>query len=197
MRRRVIGTASFTIPAQCQSRERTVRRQNDGIESGSIGGRVAWSTKRAGAGTRQVIRPLKCRATLRSPSSTGLRPVLVSTIRILAKSPKLFRSHCSNGRIWIYARPMRMFADKYDGRLIDTAPFIGLGEQFCTDAVGQQAHGEQRLGACPPALVPVRTILQVSGPSRGWLSVWGSFSCCETRRCAGLSSLPLRRPVWK
>jgi Lytic transglycolase len=67
-------------------------------------GRVAWSTKRAGAGIRQVIRPLKCRATLRSRSSTGLRPVLVSTIRILAKLPKLFRSHCRNGRIWIYRK---------------------------------------------------------------------------------------------
>ena len=25
---------------------------------------------------------------------------------------------------------------------------IGRGEQFCTDVVGGQAHGEQRLGAC-------------------------------------------------
>jgi hypothetical protein len=78
-------------------------------------GRVAWSTKRAGAGIRQVIRPLKCRATLRSRSSTGLRPVLVSTIRILAKSPKLFRSHCRNGRIWIYGKPMRLFATNMTG----------------------------------------------------------------------------------
>ena len=59
---------------------------------------------------------------------------------------------------------------------------IGRGEQFCTDAVGQQAYPEQRLGVYPPALLPVKPILQVSGPSRGWLSVWGSVSCCETRR---------------
>jgi hypothetical protein len=52
---------------------------------------------------------------------------------------------------------------------------IGRSEQFCTDAVGQQAHVEQRLGARPPALLPVKSILQVSGPSRGWLSVWGFF----------------------
>jgi hypothetical protein len=38
---------------------------------------------------------------------------------------------------------------------------IGRSEQFCTDAVGQQAHVEQRLGACPPALLPVKPILQV------------------------------------
>jgi hypothetical protein len=49
------------------------------------------------------------------------------------------------------------------------------GEQFCTDAVGQQAYLQQRLGAYPPAPLPVKPILQVSGPSRGWLSVWGSF----------------------
>jgi hypothetical protein len=54
---------------------------------------------------------------------------------------------------------------------------IGRGEQFCTDAVGQQAYLQ---GAYPPALLLVKPILQVSGPSRGWLSVWGSFSCCET-----------------
>ncbi len=59
---------------------------------------------------------------------------------------------------------------------------IGRGEQFCTDAVGHQAHEEQRLGACPLALLPVRPILQVSGPSRGWLSVWGSF--CMLRNSA-------------
>ena len=34
---------------------------------------------------------------------------------------------------------------------------------------------EQRLGVYPPAPLPVKPILQVSGPSRGWLSVWGSF----------------------
>jgi hypothetical protein len=49
------------------------------------------------------------------------------------------------------------------------------GEQFCTDAVGRQAYLKQRLGAHSPALLPVKPILQVSGPSRGWLSVWGSF----------------------
>jgi hypothetical protein len=35
---------------------------------------------------------------------------------------------------------------------------IGRGEQFCTDAVGQQAYVEQRLVACPPALLPVKPI---------------------------------------
>jgi hypothetical protein len=51
---------------------------------------------------------------------------------------------------------------------------IGRGEQFCTDAVEQQAYLEQRLGVYLPAPLPVKPILQVSGPSRGWLSVWGS-----------------------
>jgi hypothetical protein len=72
---------------------------------------------------------------------------------------------------------------------------IGRGEQFCTDAVGQQAYLEQRLGAYPPAPLPVKPILRVSGPSRGWLSVWGSFSCCETRRYAGVGS-SLRMASW-
>jgi hypothetical protein len=34
-----------------------------------------------------------------------------------------------------------------------------------------------------------------SGPRRGWLSVWGSFSCCETRRYAGVGS-SLRMASW-
>jgi hypothetical protein len=54
-------------------------------------------------------------------------------------------------------------------------------------------NSEQRLGADSPALLPVKPILQVSGPSRGWLSVWGSFSCFETRRYAAVGS-GLRMP---
>jgi hypothetical protein len=73
---------------------------------------------------------------------------------------------------------------------------IGRGEQFCTDAVGQQAYLEQRLVAWPPALLPVKPILQVSGPSRGWLSVWGSFSCCETRRYAAWAPACKWPPGW-
>jgi hypothetical protein len=109
------------------------------------------------------------------------------------------RHICSVGQIASDLSPtQKYFAPLFPAPAATQGPafLLHCGEQFCTDAVGQQAHVEQRLGACPPALLPVKSILLVFGPSRGWLSVWGSFSCCETRRYAGVDSR-LRMAVWR
>src|SRR5674476_1397886 len=78
MRRRIIGTASSTIPCRREGRQRTFRRQNDGIESqllesllADLGGAVVGpeaSVKQALAMTDAEAQPVQKKPTIQVSS---------------------------------------------------------------------------------------------------------------------------------